>query len=65
LNRALGAARAIQAGTVWINSWGRKPDMSVPFGGFSQSGFGKEAGRAGIEKFLRSKAIWIDIEPVL
>jgi aldehyde dehydrogenase (NAD+) len=65
LNRALAASRALQVGTVWINSWGRKPDMSVPFGGFKQSGFGKEAGRAGIEKFLRSKAIWIDIESPL
>jgi len=60
LNRALGAARELQAGTVWINSWGRKADMSSPFGGYKQSGFGKEAGRPGIEKFLRSKAIWID-----
>lgn len=62
MNKALRAARALQTGTVWINSWGRKPDMSAPFGGFKQSGFGKEAGRAGIEKFQRSKAIWIDIE---
>ena len=63
IDRALRAAREIQAGTVWINSWGRKPDMSAPFGGYKQSGFGKEAGRAGIEKFLRNKAIWVDISP--
>ncbi len=62
LNRALAAARALQAGTVWINSWGRKADMSAPFGGYKQSGFGKEGGRQGIEKFLRSKAIWIDTD---
>jgi aldehyde dehydrogenase (NAD+) len=62
IDRALHAARALQAGTVWINSWGRKPDMSAPFGGYKQSGFGKEAGRAGIEKFLRNKSIWIDIK---
>ena len=60
MNRALRAARALQAGTVWINSWGRKDDMSSPFGGYKQSGFGKEAGKPGIEKFLRSKVIWID-----
>ncbi len=62
VDRALHAARSLQAGTVWINSWGRKPDMSAPFGGYKQSGFGKEAGRAGIEKFLRNKSIWIDIK---
>ena len=60
INQAMSAARRLQAGTVWINSWGRIPDMSLPFGGYKQSGFGKEAGRAGIEKFLRSKAICIE-----
>jgi aldehyde dehydrogenase (NAD+) len=60
IERALSAARALQAGTVWINSWGRKADMSAPFGGYKQSGFGKEGGRAGIDKYLRAKAIWID-----
>ena len=60
IERALSAARALQAGTVWINSWGRKADMSAPFGGYKQSGFGKEGGRAGIDKYLRAKVIWID-----
>jgi aldehyde dehydrogenase (NAD+) len=62
MNRALSAARSLKAGTVWINSWGRKADMSAPFGGYRQSGFGKEGGKAGIEKFLRDKAIWIDTD---
>ena len=62
VNTALKAARSIQAGTVWINTWGRKPDnMTLPFGGMNQSGFGREAGKDGIEKFLRGKAVWIDI----
>ena len=61
LNTALMAAKTIQAGTVWINTWGRKPDnMSLPFGGMNQSGFGREAGKDGIEKFLRGKAVWIE-----
>lgn len=63
LNRALNAAQKLQTGTVWVNSWGRKDDMSSPFGGYKQSGFGKEAGRPGIEKFMRSKAIWLDTNP--
>jgi aldehyde dehydrogenase (NAD+) len=60
INQALRMAKKIQAGTVWINTWGRKADMTSPFGGMNQSGFGREAGKDGIEKFLRSKAIWID-----
>jgi len=61
INKALRAARRLQAGTVWINTWGRKSDMTSPFGGFKQSGFGREAGRAGFERFLRSKSIWINL----
>lgn len=61
-NRALRAARAVKAGNVWINRWGRTADMMTsPFGGYGASGFGKEAGRAGIENFTRQKSVWIDI----
>jgi aldehyde dehydrogenase (NAD+) len=61
VNRALQAARALKAGTVWINRWGRTPEMMTsPFGGYGQSGFGKESGRLGIDNFLRSKSVWID-----
>lgn len=61
ITKAVCAARSIKAGTVWINRWGRTPEMMTsPFGGYGQSGFGKESGRPGIEGFLRSKAIWID-----
>lgn len=58
---ALSAARTLKAGTVWINRWGRTPEMMTsPFGGYGQSGFGKESGRQGIEGFMRAKAVWID-----
>ena len=61
VGRALEAARGLKAGTVWVNRWGRTPEMMTsPFGGYGQSGFGKESGRAGIENFLRSKAVWVD-----
>jgi len=54
-------ARPLKAGTVWVNRWGRTPEMMTsPFGGYGQSGFGKESGRAGLEGFLRSKSVWID-----
>jgi aldehyde dehydrogenase (NAD+) len=61
ISRAIRTARAIEAGTVWINGWGRQPDFSAPFGGWKQSGFGKEAGRAGFEKYLRQKTLWIEL----
>ncbi len=61
VSRALEAARKLKAGTVWVNRWGRTPEMMTsPFGGYAQSGFGKESGRAGLENFLRSKSVWID-----
>ncbi len=60
--RALRVARALRAGTVWVNRWGRTAEMMTsPFGGYGGSGFGKEAGRQGIENFTRQKAVWIDI----
>ncbi|MBN6204332.1 aldehyde dehydrogenase family protein [Staphylococcus saprophyticus] len=48
-------ARSIEAGTVEINEAGRKPDL--PFGGYKQSGIGREWGDYGIEEFLEVKSI--------
>lgn len=48
-------ARLIEAGTVELNDAGRKPDL--PFGGYKQSGIGREWGDYGIEEFLEVKAI--------
>jgi aldehyde dehydrogenase (NAD+) len=60
---ALKAADAIEAGMVWVNQHGRSPEFTFPAGGFKQSGFGKDMGRAGIEAFTRQKAIWINYAP--
>src|SRR5699024_3595206 len=48
-------ARSIEAGTVELNDAGRKPDL--PFGGYKQSGIGRDWGDYGIEEFLEVKAI--------
>lgn len=48
-------ARSIEAGTVEINEAGRKPDL--PFGGYKQSGLGREWGDYGIDEFLEVKSI--------
>ncbi|MEM6460901.1 MAG: aldehyde dehydrogenase family protein [Pseudomonadota bacterium] len=61
LDRALSAARRIESGTVWINHWGRGEDMTSPFGGVKRSGIGKDLGRAGYEKYLKSKSVWVEM----
>jgi len=53
-------ARAIKAGTVWVNTYNLY-DPSLPFGGFKQSGFGRELGQEAIEGFLETKSVWIDL----
>jgi acyl-CoA reductase-like NAD-dependent aldehyde dehydrogenase len=56
VERALSVARRIRTGTIGVNGgvW-FSPD--VPFGGYKQSGFGREMGVAGLEEFLESKSI--------
>ncbi|MDD5108506.1 MAG: aldehyde dehydrogenase family protein [Candidatus Omnitrophica bacterium] len=52
-------ARKINAGTVWINTYGMFYNQ-LPYGGFKQSGFGKELGREGFLEYTRLKNIIID-----
>ncbi|MCC5808914.1 MAG: aldehyde dehydrogenase [Ectothiorhodospiraceae bacterium] len=59
IRKALHAARRLESGTVWINDWGRRSDMTAPFGGYKRSGIGKDMGAAGYQKYLKSKAVWI------
>ena len=52
--RALSVARHIRTGTFSING-GNYPSPDTPFGGFKQSGIGREMGAAGLEEFLESR----------
>ncbi len=54
--RALAVARRIRAGTISVNG-GAWFGHDVPFGGYKQSGIGREMGTAGLEEFLESKAL--------
>jgi phenylacetaldehyde dehydrogenase len=57
LSRAHLLAKRLQAGTVWINCQ-TLVDPSVPFGGYKQSGWGKEYALDGVESFMQTKAVF-------
>jgi succinate-semialdehyde dehydrogenase / glutarate-semialdehyde dehydrogenase len=60
LKRAIRTAEALESGMVAINK-GVISDPAAPFGGFKQSGLGREGGFAGIEEFLETKYIGVEI----
>jgi aldehyde dehydrogenase (NAD+) len=49
----------LEAGSVWVNGYTLSP--SVPFGGYHQSGIGREGGRPGLEEYLQTKNVFIGI----
>lgn len=57
--KAKELAKEINAGTVWINTYGMFYN-EVPYGGFKQSGFGKELGKEGFLEYTRLKNIFLD-----
>ncbi|HEY9165647.1 MAG TPA: aldehyde dehydrogenase family protein [Candidatus Kryptonia bacterium] len=59
LERARKIADRLKAGTVWINEW-HLLNERAPFGGYKQSGIGREFGRIGIEEYMEVKHIHID-----
>jgi acyl-CoA reductase-like NAD-dependent aldehyde dehydrogenase len=58
--KAHKVARMIRAGTVWVNTYNLY-DPSLPFGGFKESGFGRELGLEAIDGYLETKSVWIDL----
>jgi 4-(gamma-glutamylamino)butanal dehydrogenase len=50
-------SRKLRAGTVWINSYDLS-SMSTPFGGFKQSGFGRDRSVHALDKYCDLKTIW-------
>ncbi|MGE0658919.1 MAG: aldehyde dehydrogenase family protein [Reyranellaceae bacterium] len=62
INKALMAARRIEAGMIWVNTYGRSLDIGSPFGGYKQSGFGKDFGVAALDKYLKGKSVWIQTQ---
>jgi aldehyde dehydrogenase (NAD+) len=56
--KAHQVARQVQAGTVWINQYNWY-DSGAPFGGYKQSGFGRELGRQAIESYTETKSVFV------
>ena len=61
--RAHRVADQIQAGTVWINDYNNLP-VSVPFGGYKQSGIGRENGMRAIDHYTQTKMIYANLGDV-
>jgi gamma-glutamyl-gamma-aminobutyraldehyde dehydrogenase len=60
LGKAHRMARGLVGGTVWVNTWGAGSIM-VPFGGFKESGFGRDKSLYSFEKYSDIKTTWIPI----
>ncbi|WP_411820116.1 aldehyde dehydrogenase [Hyphococcus formosus] len=60
LNYAHKASRTIRAGNVWVNCWDGS-DITTPFGGFKQSGFGRDRSLHALDKYTELKTIWMKL----
>lgn len=58
LGRANRMSRALQAGTVWVNTY-RTISHTTPFGGFKDSGYGKENSIEAVKEFTQVKSVWV------
>jgi aldehyde dehydrogenase (NAD+) len=60
VSKAHRIARAIKAGTVWVNAYNLY-DPALPFGGFKESGFGRDQGKDALEKYTQTKSVWVNL----
>jgi acyl-CoA reductase-like NAD-dependent aldehyde dehydrogenase len=60
IKKAHYIARRLQAGTVWVNTY-NVYDTAAPFGGYKQSGFGREMSAHAIEHYTQVKSVWVDL----
>jgi acyl-CoA reductase-like NAD-dependent aldehyde dehydrogenase len=59
IGRAFRMSERIQSGTVWVNTY-RAVSYLAPFGGFKDSGIGRENGIGAIDEYLDTKTVWIN-----
>lgn len=60
LKKAHTFAREVKAGTVWVNTY-NMTDNALPFGGYKESGFGRELGAAALDTYTQSKTVLVDL----
>jgi betaine-aldehyde dehydrogenase len=60
IKKAISTAKALRAGIVWVNDTQPAPTES-PWGGYKQSGIGRELGREGLDDYLESKHIYVNL----
>ena len=60
ITRAHRFAREVKAGVVWINTYNMF-NAASPFGGYKQSGYGREMGRHALELYTQIKSVWVDL----
>ena len=61
VGRAHRVARAVRAGTIWINTY-HPLDAASPFGGMKQSGFGRELGAGALDFYTQVKSVWTNLK---
>ncbi|KPK57289.1 MAG: betaine-aldehyde dehydrogenase, partial [Gemmatimonas sp. SG8_38_2] len=60
VKKAHRVAHGLKAGTVWVNTYNRY-DPTTPFGGYKQSGFGRDLGMYALDGYTQIKSVWIDL----
>ncbi len=62
IGKALRVTKALRSGIVWVNTY-RMVSPLAPFGGYKESGFGRESGMDAIYDYTRPKTVWINTSP--
>ena len=60
ISRAFRVSQNIKAGTVWVNTY-RAVSFMSPFGGYKDSGIGRENGKEAIREYVQTKSVWLNI----
>ena len=60
ITAAHNVAARLQAGTIWVNTY-NVYDTAAPFGGYKQSGFGREMGMHALDHYTQTKTVWVDL----
>lgn len=61
VRKAHKVAHSLEAGTVWVNDYNAL-DAAVPFGGYKQSGYGREMGSYALDLYTQVKSVWVNLD---